>query len=72
MMPITGVMPLPPASSSRSSSSETGVKAPAGGASSRMAPARTSSQIQFEARPSRTRLTVIFRSGSVCGELESE
>jgi hypothetical protein len=44
----TGVMPLPAANSSRSSSSDDGVKIPAGASDSSSSPAVTESQIQFE------------------------
>jgi hypothetical protein len=45
---MTGVMPLPAANSRRSSSSEAGVKMPAGTSDSSSSPAATESQIQFE------------------------
>ena len=46
---MIGVMPLPPASRSRSSSSEAGVKMPLGGSTRSVEPGRTWSQIQLEA-----------------------
>ncbi len=45
---ITGVIPDPPANSSRSSSYDLGVKMPLGGSTVSCCPARTLSQIQFE------------------------
>jgi hypothetical protein len=69
---ITGVMPLPPASSSRSPSKVVGVNRPAGGSTSSTAPGSRVSQIQFEACPSATRFTVIFRCSSRPGVLDSE
>ena len=47
-MLITGVMPLPPAKSSRSASSDAGVKIPLGGSTVSWLPARRLSLIQLE------------------------
>ena len=46
---ITGVMPLPPANSSRSASRSAGVKIPLGGSTVSVVPGTTLSQIQFDA-----------------------
>ena len=46
---MIGVMPLPPANSSRSASSEAGVKIPDGGNDRIVDPSRRLSQIQLEA-----------------------
>ena len=46
---IIGVTPLPPARSSRSASSEAGVKIPLGGSERMVEPGRRWSQIQLEA-----------------------
>ena len=49
MIDMIGVMPLPPANSSRSASSEAGVKMPDGGSTLMVSPSRRLSQIQLEA-----------------------
>ena len=49
MIDMTGVMPLPPANSSRSASRSFGVKIPAGGSTRSRSPGRSSLQIQPEA-----------------------
>ena len=49
-----------------------GVNTPAGGSTSSASPAFTRSHSQFDARPSRTRLTVIFGAASMPGALDSE
>jgi hypothetical protein len=69
---MIGVMPEPAASSNSSSSSESGVNVPAGPAISRMSPARTLSQIQFDTCPPGTRLTVTVGAASIPGALDSE
>jgi hypothetical protein len=55
---ITGVIPLPAATSSRSVSSEAGLNTPLGTSTSSSLPGRTLSQIQCEAYPPSVRLTV--------------
>ena len=69
---MTGVIPLPPANSRKSPSSECGLNVPAGGRISSMLPAVTWSAIQLEACPPVIRLTVIVGRSPVCGELDSE
>ena len=46
---MIGVMPLPPANSSRSASRQAGVKIPDGGSDRMVDPSRRLSQIQLEA-----------------------
>jgi hypothetical protein len=69
---MIGVMPEPAASSNRSSSSDSGVNVPAGPAMSRVSPARTWSQIQFDTCPPGTRFTVTVGKLSTPGALDSE
>ena len=49
MIDITGVIPLPPANSSRSASSDAGVKMPLGGSTRIESPGLRLSTIQFDA-----------------------
>ena len=71
-MDITGVIPLPAANSRKSPSSERGLNVPAGGSRSSTVPARTRSQIQFDAYPPSVRLTVMAGRSPSSGELDSE
>ena len=65
-------MPLPPANSSRSSSSDFGTNTPLGARDWTSSPTARLSLIQFEPTPSATRLTAIRIGSSTCGELHSE
>ena len=49
MIEMTGVMPLPPAKSSRSALSDAGVKMPLGGSTWMLSPSRRLSHTQLEA-----------------------
>ena len=71
-MENTGVMPLPPASSKKSPSSERGWNTPDGAITSMVSPARTLSQTQLEPRPPVTRLTVTRGASSTPGALDME
>lgn len=71
-METTGVMPLPPATSSTSPSRPGGVNVPAGGRTSSSSPGATLSQIQPDPTPPATLFTVTFMGSPVCGELASE
>ena len=68
----TGVMPLPPANSKKSPSSERGAKMPDGDMTSMTSPALTWSHTQLEPRPSRTRLMVTRGDASKPGALDME
>ena len=68
----TGVMPLPPASSTKSPSSVRGVNTPAGAITSNVWPARTVSHTQLEPRPPCTRLMVTRGASSTPGALDME
>jgi hypothetical protein len=70
MIDMTGVMPLPAANATRSSSSDAGVNTPTGASTSNSVPTTALSHSQCDPYPSGVRLTVIL-SGS-CGALDSE
>ena len=72
MMLITGVMPEPPASSSRSCDRSLGVNVPDGASTSISSPALIVSHTKLEPRPSTTRLTVTLRWSSTPGAEDSE
>jgi hypothetical protein len=70
-MEMTGVMPLPPANSRKSSSTDVGQNTPAGASTSTVIPGRSEAQTQLEPYPPSVRLTVTCTRFS-CGALDSE
>jgi len=68
---ITGVMPLPPAKSRKSSSTDVGQNTPAGASTSTVMPGRSDEHTQLDPYPPSVRLTVTCTRFS-CGALDSE
>ena len=69
---MIGVIPLPAASSRKSSSSVFGTKLPDGASTWIRMPACAWSHNQFDAYPSAVRFTVTVSASSVNGELHNE
>ena len=69
---MIGVIPLPAASSRKSSSSVLGTNVPDGASTWIRMPGWALSHSQFDAYPSAVRLTVTVSASSVNGELHSE